>query len=104
MLMLEAVRWYTPILRERNILVCDPEGKNCTKVSDEAFAAERKQLKKDGNVYTGSGNFYESGEIRNAEGGLVATYVQISIDDLSHRRLTAIAGAVDPIPMATAQF
>ena len=49
-------------------------------------------------------NFYESGEIKNAEGGVVATYVQFSIDDLQHRQLAAIAAAVDPIPMATLQF
>jgi RHS repeat-associated protein len=88
----------------REYLVCDPNGKNCTRVSDETFAAEREKLKKDGNVYTGNGNFYESGQIKNAEGGVVATYVQFSIDDLQHRQLAAIAAAVDPIPMATLQF
>lgn len=69
-----------------------------------SFQAERKALKKDGNIYTGSGNFYESGQIQNAEGGVVATYVQFSIDDLQHRQLAAIAAAVDPIPMATLEF
>lgn len=90
----------------REYLVCGPNGNDgkCTRVSDEAFAAERNKLKKDGNVYTGSGNFYESGQIKNADGGVVATYVQFSIDDLQHRQLAAIASAVDPIPMATVQF
>jgi hypothetical protein len=44
-------------------------------VSDEQFQAERKALKETGNIYTGSGNFYESGQIKNAEGGVVATSV-----------------------------
>ena len=49
----------------REYLVCDPNGKNCTRVSDEAFAAEREKLKKDGNVYTGSGKLLRVG--RNQE-------------------------------------
>jgi hypothetical protein len=88
----------------REYLVCGPDGKNCTTVSDEQFQGERKALKKDGNVYTGSGHFYEYGQIKNADGGVVATYVQFSIDDLQHRQLAAIAAAVDPIPMATLEF
>ena len=73
-------------------------------MSDQQFQEERKALKKDGNIYTGTGNFYESGQITNADGGVVATYVQFSIDDQQHRQLAAIASAVDPIPMATLQF
>jgi RHS repeat-associated protein len=88
----------------REYLVCDPNGKNCTRVSDQQFQDERKALKETGNIYTGNGNFYESGQIKNAEGGVVATYVQFSIDDLQHRRLAAIAAAVDPIPLATVEF
>ena len=88
----------------RKYLVCDPNGKNCTRVSDQEFQAEREKFKATGNIYTGSGNFYESGQIKNAEGGVVATYVQFSIDDLQHRQLAAIAAAVNPIPMATLQF
>jgi RHS repeat-associated protein len=88
----------------RNYRVCDPNGKNCTTVSEQQFEDERRPLQETGNIYTGSGNFYESGQIRNAEGGVVAQYVQFSIDDLQHRQLAAIAGAVDPIPMATLQF
>lgn len=84
--------------------VCDPTGKICTTVSDDEFQSERKALKETGNVYTGSGNFYEYGEIKNANGEVVARYVQFSIDDLQHRQLAAIAAAVDPIPMATLQF
>jgi len=88
----------------REYLVCDAAGKNCTIVSDQQFQDERKAFKKDGNVYTGSGNFYEYGRIKNADGEVVATYVQFSIDDYQHRQLAAIAMAVDPIPMATVAF
>jgi RHS repeat-associated protein len=88
----------------RKYLVCDPDGKNCTTVSDQEFYDERRALEKTGNKYTGNRDFYESGEIQNADGGVVATYVQISIDDLDKQYIFAIRGAVDPIPMATAQF
>jgi len=90
----------------REYLVCGPNGNDgkCTTVSDEKFWAERKAFEKDGNVYTGNRDFYKSGQIKNAEGGVVATYVQISIDDLAQRYIFAIRGAVDPIPKATAQF
>ena len=90
----------------REYMVCGPNGNDgkCTIVSDQQFQEERKALQETGNIYTGSGNFYEYGQIKNAEGGVVATYVQISIDDLQHRQLAAIAAAVDPIPKATAQF
>jgi len=88
----------------RKYLVCDPNGKNCTRVSDQEFQAEREKFKATGNIYTGSGNFYESGQIKNAEGGVVATYVQIGIDSEEGKAIFAIRGAVDPIPMATLQF
>jgi hypothetical protein len=42
-------------------------------VSDEQFSAERKALEKTGNKYTGSRDFCESGQIQNADGGVVAT-------------------------------
>lgn len=41
--------------------------------------------------------------MQNADGGVVATYAQISIDDRVGQSIFAIRGA-DPIPMATAQF
>jgi RHS repeat-associated protein len=85
-------------------LVCDPDGNNCTIVSDEQFWAERRAFEKTGNTYTGSRDFFESGQIKNADGGVVATYVQISIDDQLRQQIFAIRGAVDPIPMATVQF
>jgi RHS repeat-associated protein len=88
----------------REYIVCDPIGNNCTTVSDEDFWAERRKFKETGNAYTGSGNFFESGEIRNAEGGVVATYAHISIDDPVREAIFAIRNAVDPIPKATLDF
>jgi len=87
-------------------LVCGPNGNDgkCTTVSDEEFWAERRELKKTGNTYTGSGDFFETGQIKNADGDVVATYAQISIDDRVGQTIFAIRGAVDPIPKATAQF
>ena len=41
----------------------------------------RERRKKTGNTYTVSGNFFETGQIKNANGEVVATYAQISIDD-----------------------
>lgn len=38
-------------------------GKNCRKVSDEDFYAERRKLEEMGNVYTGCREFFESGQI-----------------------------------------
>lgn len=68
------------------------------------FYDERRAFEKTGNVYTGNRDFYESGEIKNAEGGVVASYVQISIDDLDKQYIFAIRRNVDPIPKATAAF
>jgi hypothetical protein len=73
-------------------------------VSDEQFWAERKAFEKTGNTYTGSRDFFETGQVKNADGEVVATYAQISIDDRAGQYIFAIRGAVDPIPMATAQF
>jgi len=90
----------------REYLVCGPNGNDgkCTTVSDEEFWKERKALEKTGNVYTGSRDFFETGQILNADGGVVATYANISIDSQAGQAIFAIRGAVDPIPMATAQF
>ena len=90
----------------REYLVCGPNGNDgkCTTVSDEEFWAERRELKKTGNTYTGSGDFFETGQIKNAEGEVVATYAQISIDDRVGQQMFAIRSAVNPIPVATAQF
>ena len=88
----------------KKYLICDPYGKNCTETSDDDFWAERKELKKTGNKYTGSGDFFEAGRILNEYGEVVATYVQISIDDYAQQNIYAIRAAVSPIPMATAQF
>jgi RHS repeat-associated protein len=88
----------------KKYLICDAYGKNCTETSDDDFWRERKELKKTGNKYTGSGDFFEAGRILNEYGETVATYVQISIDDLSQQYIYGIRAAVDPIPMATAQF
>lgn len=55
-------------------------------------------------MYTGSRDFFESGEIRNADGGIVATYIQTSIDDPAREAIFAIRNAVDPIPQATLDF
>lgn len=88
----------------REYLVCDANGDNCRTVSDEDFWAERRKLVETGNVYTGSRDFFESGEIRNADGGIVATYIQTSIDDPAREAIFAIRNAVDPIPQATLDF
>jgi RHS repeat-associated protein len=90
----------------REYLVCGPNGNDgtCTTVSDEQFWAERKAFEKTGNTYTGSRDFFETGQVKNADGEVVATYAQISIDDRAGQYIFAIRGAVDPIPMATAQF
>jgi len=42
--------------------------------------------------------------VQNADGGVVATYVQISIDDPVGQFVYEMRKAVDPIPMATLQF
>jgi hypothetical protein len=90
----------------KEYLVCGPNGNDgrCTTVSDEQFWAERKAFEKTGNTYNGNRNFFETGQVKNADGDVVATYAQISIDDRAQQYLFAIRGAVDPIPMATAQF
>src|SRR5258708_15975314 len=88
----------------REYLVCGPDGKNCTTVSDEQFLADKKEFQKTGNTYTGSGNFFETGQLKNADGGVVVPYAQISIDDHQQTTLYAIGRAADPIPMATAEF
>jgi RHS repeat-associated protein len=88
----------------REYLVCDPDGGNCRTVSDNDFYAERKAFEKTGNVYTGNRDFFESGEIKNAEGGIVATYVQISIDDPVREFIFEMRRQTAPIPEATLKF
>lgn len=88
----------------REYLVCDPDGGNCRTVSDNDFWAERKAFEKTGNVYTGNRDFFESGQIKNADGDVVASYVQTSIDDLDKQYIFAIRRNVAPIPQATLEF
>ena len=73
-------------------------------MSDADFYAERKAFEKTGNSYTGSRDFYENGQVKNADGDVVATDVQISIDDPVGQYIHAIRGAVDPIPGAVLDF
>lgn len=88
----------------RDYLVCGPDGKNCKTVSDEQFYADRRAGKEAGNKYTGSEDFFEYGQIKNSQGVVTNTYVQISIDDPLRQFIYAMRKAVDPIPGAVLDF
>jgi hypothetical protein len=85
-------------------LVCDPNGKNCGRVDDEDFYKDRKNLEGGGLTFTGDRDFFEHGQIRDGDGNVVASYVQISIDDPVRQNIFAIRSAVSPIPKATLAF
>lgn len=88
----------------REYLLCDQNGRNCVRMSDEDFWRGRRESKKEGYKFTGSGDFFESGQVIGPDGQVMYTYVQISIDDPVREAIYAIRQAVDPIPKATVQF
>jgi RHS repeat-associated protein len=65
----------------RKYKICSPDGKECHSVDDDDFYRARKVGKADGYSFSGSGDFYEKGELRDKDGKLIATYQQVSIDD-----------------------
>lgn len=65
----------------RKYKICSPDGKECHSVDDDNFYRARKVGKGDGYSFSGSGDFYEKGELRDKDGKLIATYQQVSIDD-----------------------
>lgn len=88
----------------REYLLCDPDGKNCVKLPDEAFYKGRRESEGQGYKFTGDRNFFENGQVKGANGEVLYTYVQISIDDPVKQFIFEVRKAVNPIPMATVQF
>jgi len=86
----------------KKYLICNAEGKGCVEYSDEEFYRIRRETR-GSYQYTGSGDFYESGAIIK-DGEVIATYVQISIDDYDKQVIFAVRRAVSPIPKATLAF
>ncbi len=94
--------------RNNPLKYVDPDGRKylickdgeCYEHTDAQFANLRKNL--GGFTLTGNGNFYERGNILDGEGNVVGQYAQTSIDNLEHRAIATIAGAVAPVPRAFA--
>lgn len=93
----------------KKYLVCDPTGKNCQEIGDEDFYTARRNDTKNGFTYTGSKDFFESGQIKNSDGKVVNTYVQISIDTDTpageqRAKIFELRRQTAPIPAATLAF
>ena len=68
----------------RRYRICSTDGE-CYNHSDDDFNAGRRAGTKDGFTFTGDGKYYETGEIRDKDGNLIATYEQTSLDDRAHQ-------------------
>jgi RHS repeat-associated protein len=88
----------------KEYLICDPDGKNCHTHYDNDFYAARRAGEKDGYTFTGNRDFFEHGQIKDKDGNVIATYVQISIDWPDAQLVYHTRQRTEPIPMAVAQF
>jgi len=84
-------------------IVCDPNGKNCSTVSDQQFYDARRADTKAGLEYTGNRDFFEGGQIK-VDGQVQYTYQQISIDDPTREFIFQMRRQTAPIPKATLAF
>ena len=84
-------------------IVCDPNGKNCSTVTDQQFYDARRADTKAGFEYTGNRDFFEGGQIK-ADGQVQYTYQQISIDDPTREFIFQMRRQTAPIPKATLAF
>jgi RHS repeat-associated protein len=81
----------------RKYRICSADGKECYYHDDDDFYNARRTAKNDGFTFSGSGDFFEGGEIRDKDGNVVATYQQISIDDPTREFIYAMRMSVgDP--------
>jgi RHS repeat-associated protein len=85
-------------------LICGPDGKNCYEHNDDDFYNARRTGRNEGYQFTGNGDFFEHGQIRDKDGNVIATYVQISIDDPTREFIFQMRRQTAPIPAATAAF
>jgi RHS repeat-associated protein len=84
-------------------IVCDPNGKNCSTVTDQQFYDARRADTKAGLEYTGNRDFFEGGQIK-VDGQVQYTYQQISIDDPQREFIFQMRRQTAPIPKATLAF
>jgi RHS repeat-associated protein len=68
----------------RRYRICSTDGE-CYEHSDDDFNAGRRAGTKDGFTFSGDGKYHETGDIRDKDGNLVATYEQISLDEPAHQ-------------------
>ena len=68
----------------RKYRICSTDGE-CYIHSDDDFNAGRRAGTKDGFTFSGDGKYFESGDIRDKDGNLIATYEQTSLDDPAHQ-------------------
>ena len=68
----------------RKYRICSTDGE-CYDHSDDDFNAGRRAGTKDGFTFTGDGKYYETGDIRDKDGNLIATYQQTSLDEPAHQ-------------------
>jgi len=68
----------------RKYRICSTDGE-CYDHSDDDFNAGRRAGTKDGFTFSGDGKYYETGDIRDKDGNLIATYQQTSLDEPAHQ-------------------
>jgi RHS repeat-associated protein len=68
----------------RKYRICSTDGE-CYNHSDDDFNAGRRAGTKDGFTFTGDGKYFETGDIRDKDGNVIATYEQISLDEPAHQ-------------------
>ena len=85
-------------------LICGPDGRNCYEHNDDDFYDARRTGRKEGYQFTGNGDFFEHGQICDKDGNVIATYVQISIDDPTRQFIFEMRRRTAPIPKAVAAF
>jgi RHS repeat-associated protein len=88
----------------RDYLVCNPDRTQCGLVSDDKFYKDRSNLEGIGLNFTGSRDFFEHGQISDPDGNVLATYVQISIDDPFREFIYQMRIQTAPIPKAVTLF